>query len=374
MKILMMGPMSKHGGVSTHTREIINSLKNKGNDIIFFNIYNRLGDRTGQYDIISFFNNLYKLYSMTIGLFLNFIKYKNKVDIIHIQSSGPIFGFLSGMTGSFLKYFTKKKIIITFHHSKTKKFLKRYYKIFIWVLKNIDGLIVVSKKQKNIIEKYCGKKYGKKIFIVPNGYNPKNFLKIPKKEAKTSLGFSNNKIVLINVALLLEKKGHIYLIESIDRLVNMGYNNIICIIVGKGPMKKKLKNQIINRNMEEKIILTGYVEDKLLIKYMNSADFFILPSLDEGNPIVMFEALSLGLPFIGTNVGGIPEIINNENIGMIVEPGNSDLLTELIIKAINKKWNRKDIIEYSKEFTWDRIALKTENIYNLIRRDYSERI
>ena len=127
----MMGPMSKHGGVSTHTREIINSLKNKGNDIIFFNIYNRLGDRTGQYDIISFFNNLYKLYSMTIGLFLNFIKYKNKVDIIHIQSSGPIFGFLSGMTGSFLKYFTKKKIIITFHHSKTKKFLKRYYKIFI---------------------------------------------------------------------------------------------------------------------------------------------------------------------------------------------------------------------------------------------------
>lgn len=370
----MMGPMSKHGGVSTHTREIINSLKNKGNDIIFFNIYNRLGDRTGQYDIISFFNNLYKLYSMTIGLFLNFIKYKNKVDIIHIQSSGPIFGFLSGMTGSFLKYFTKKKIIITFHHSKTKKFLKRYYKIFIWVLKNIDGLIVVSKKQKNIIEKYCGKKYGKKIFIVPNGYNPKNFLKIPKKEAKTSLGFSNNKIVLINVALLLEKKGHIYLIESIDRLVNMGYNNIICIIVGKGPMKKKLKNQIINRNMEEKIILTGYVEDKLLIKYMNSADFFILPSLDEGNPIVMFEALSLGLPFIGTNVGGIPEIINNENIGMIVEPGNSDLLTELIIKAINKKWNRKDIIEYSKEFTWDRIALKTENIYNLIRRDYSERI
>ena len=235
-------------------------------------------------------------------------------------------------------------------------------------------LIVVSKKKKNIIEKYCGKKYGKKIFIVPNGYNPKNFLKIPKKEAKTSLGFSNNKIVLINVALLLEKKGHIYLIESIDRLVNMGYNNIICIIVGKGPMKKKLKNQIINRNMEEKIILTGYVEDKLLIKYMNSADFFILPSLDEGNPIVMFEALSLGLPFIGTNVGGIPEIINNENIGMIVEPGNSDLLTELIIKAINKKWNRKDIIEYSKEFTWDRIALKTENIYNLIRRDYSERI
>ena len=97
---------------------------------------------------------------------------------------------------------------------------------------------------------------------------------------------------------------------------------------------------------------------------MNAADLFVLPSSDEGNPTVMFEALGIGLPFIGTKVGGIPEVITSEDYGLLVEPKNSIKLANEIIIALNKKWDNKKIRDYAKQFTWGNIASDTVALYN----------
>lgn len=73
--------------------------------------------------------------------------------------------------------------------------------------------------------------------------------------------------------------------------------------------------------------------------WMNAADIIFLPSINEGNPSVMFEAFGVGLPFIGTKVGGIPEVIISEDYGLLVESSNPTDLTEKIITALNKKWD-----------------------------------
>ena len=96
---------------------------------------------------------------------------------------------------------------------------------------------------------------------------------------------------------------------------------------------------------------------------MNAADLFVLPSLREGNPTVMFEALGAGLPFIGTKVGGIPEIISSEEYGFLVEPANPDDLAEKILIALYKSWDNKKIKKYAEQFTWENIAKRIINVY-----------
>lgn len=84
---------------------------------------------------------------------------------------------------------------------------------------------------------------------------------------------------------------------------------------------------------------------------MNACDLFVLPSLSEGNPTVMFECLGCGKPFIGTKVGGIPEIIVSDDYGLLCEPANSEDLAEKILIALDKEWDEEKIRNYAKQFT-----------------------
>lgn len=82
--------------------------------------------------------------------------------------------------------------------------------------------------------------------------------------------------------------------------------------------------------------------------------------------MVMFESLACGVPFIGTHVGGIPEIVNSEEIGRIANPGDSEGLAREIVKALSRDWNRLRIREYVSQYTWTEIARRTKEVYDAI--------
>jgi glycosyltransferase involved in cell wall biosynthesis len=126
-------------------------------------------------------------------------------------------------------------------------------------------------------------------------------------------------------------------------------------------------NEEINKlGIQDHIEFLGYLSQDELLKRFIASDYFVLPSLEEGNPIVMFEALGFGLPFIGTDVGGIPEIIDEERYGLLVQMADPEALAGAISRGLKKKWNRKEIIEYSDEFTWEAIARKTVDLYGSV--------
>ncbi len=186
-----------------------------------------------------------------------------------------------------------------------------------------------------------------------------------KFEARLKLGIPQDKKVLLNVANLVPVKGQKYLIESMKKIARVE-DNVVLYIIGNGPLRKELETQIRRLNLEGTVRIVGARPPHSEIPlWMNAANLFVLPSLSEGNPTVMFEALGgVGLPFVGTAVGGVPEIITSEDYGLLCPPKDPECLAEKILIALEKDWDREKIRKYAERFTWDSIVKKVLGVYS----------
>lgn len=183
-----------------------------------------------------------------------------------------------------------------------------------------------------------------------------------KFEARLKLGIPQDKKVLLNVANLVPVKGQKYLIESMKKIARVE-DNVVLYIIGNGPLRKELETQIRRLNLEGTVRIVGARPHSEIPPWMNAADLFVLPSLSEGNPTVMFEALGVGLPFVGTTVGGVPEIITSEDYGLLCPPKDPECLAEKILIALEKDWDREKIRKYAEKFAWENITKQILNVY-----------
>jgi teichuronic acid biosynthesis glycosyltransferase TuaC len=348
--ILMCGPMNISGGVSIHMKNISECLSNMGFNIIFYDFSKNDTKNT-------YISNFMKLYRRTIGLLVKVIVTHKDYDLIHIQSSGGIGSFISTFTGALISRIFNKKMIITFHYRASIQFVERYHFLFSFVLSNSETFFVVSNKQKKLIENMFPWA-SNKIDVISNGFDATKFKIIDKQLCRRILHLPNGSNILLTIGNLFYEKGHKYLIEAMHQLVYVYKKDITCIIIGSGPLEKEIKEQIKNLSLENNVLLAGKIDHDKIPIWLNSCDLFVLPSLIEGNPTVMFESLGCGKPFIGTDVGGIPEVIISNKYGLLCEPQNSAKLAENILKALESKWSATDIVEYSKQFRWDIIAKK----------------
>ena len=170
----------------------------------------------------------------------------------------------------------------------------------------------------------------KKTVVIPMG------TEIPVKPV--SPGWKNNgeEFVIICPANLLPVKGHIYLIEAIDSLLQKGYK-LKLLLAGEGLLRKELQLSIVEKGIENKVIFLGQLSHKALLDYYSSAQIrlMVLPSVDLGNgehegvPVSLMEAMSYGVPVISTQTGSINELLPKE-AGLTVPEKNANELAEKI--------------------------------------------
>ncbi len=277
------------------------------------------------------------------------IRKKNiKFHLIHSHFTWP-----QGEASVYLKNEYDVPVVLTVHEDRNW-FLKEYNSgesRYMDTWKNVDAIIRVNKIDTSLL-----KKINPSTYAVPNGYNPRKFYPIPREKAKKMLGLRGDKKIVFNLAALRDYKGHEILIKAVSLLSKDTLKDIVFYIGGKGPLYETLKNSISSLSLEDKIKLLGFVPDEQVPLWINAAEFFVLPSLSEGNPTVMFEALGCGTPLVATSVGGVPEVLISEDYGLLCEPGDPEGLAEKIEIAINKNWDRDKILDYAKNFTWDRIV------------------
>ncbi|NJE42905.1 glycosyltransferase family 4 protein [Thermococcus sp. GR6] len=358
MRVLMVGTVrtKKSGGMATHTEELISHLRELG---IYVEHYKTAPSR--EYPPI--IDKTTRLYTRTIGLSLKLIKDSKKFDIVHIQVSGPMGGFIPAVIGAFWKKMLRFKLVVTFHYGQNEKFLARYKRFFKFVLYNAEMFFVVSQRQCQDITRILGDYELQKIVLIPNGFNSKLFYPQDQDVCRERLGLPQDKKIILNVANLFPVKRHVDLINAM-KIVTSQRDDVICYIIGEGPERKRLENLIKTNNLETTIKLVGSKPHEEIPLWMNAADIFVLPSLSESFGIVQIEAMACGVPVVATINGGSEEIITSEDYGLLCPPTNPECLAEKILIALDKKWDKEKIRKYAEQFTWDKIAEQTVGMYN----------
>jgi len=217
----------------------------------------------------------------------------------------------------------------------TAKFNSFFYKI-INVFYNLVDLVL------------CPSTYGLKTlretglstraFVLSNGVELSKFNPNLNHE-QFDLQFDLKGKKILYVGRLMEEKGLDVLIRAYS-IVNAKVSNTCLIIVGKGHIRRNLE-ELTKRLGLKNVIFTGFVSDSLLRQAYASSSLFVLPSYAEIQPLVLLEALAMGLPAIGTNVGGIPDLVVEGRNGYLLEPGDHAGLAERIITLLNDDKLRK---------------------------------
>ena len=322
-----------------------------------------LGDLPRDIHLIKDFRTLVKL----IKIFR-----KEKPDIIHLNSSKM--GFLGALAGRLTRV---PKIIFTghgwaFNEERNVIQKKLIYLLHLFTIALAHKTIAVSEETKNQILKNNSHK--EKIFVVRNGINKINFLnkesareKILEKIPENS-GIGN-RIWLGTISELHKNKGLKYIIEAMHILETDCDDRAdlpILMIIGEGERREKLQQRIDRYGLEDSIFLVGQIDGAE--KYLKAFDIFTLTSITEALPYVLLEAGQAGLPIIASGVGGIPEIINDMENGILVRPKEPEEIKEAINFLLQKPEKRpifgqniqKKITE---KFNKERMVKETIDLY-----------
>jgi glycosyltransferase involved in cell wall biosynthesis len=200
------------------------------------------------------------------------------------------------------------------------------------------------------------------VKVFPNGYTKELFYYKDQKECRKKLGLPIDRDIIFTIGHLEVQKGYEYLVKAL-KIVKKTSPNILCIHIGAGSLEGQIKELARELGVESNITFLGRKPHDTLVDYFGASDFFVSSSLVEGNPTVMFETLGCGKPFIGTKVGGVPEIIKSNEYGLLTEAKDVEGLAENIIKALDRDWDEEKILEYSKNFTWSNITDEVSQIY-----------
>ena len=277
-------------------------------------------------------------------------------DLIHAHFTWP-----SGYIGVRLKEKYGKPVVTTIHENGDwfDQEVGMDHPLINTAWSGADALIRVNRKDVPVLQRY-----NEQVYSIPNGFSPA-FHPIDTAVARGQLGLPGDAEVVFTLGNLIKRKGFNYLIDAMEQVYSQR-NDVLCFIGGAGPERESLQGQIDQLRLGEKVKLLGSVPGDQLTLWMNACDLFVLPSLNEGNPTVMFEALGCGKPFVGTRVGGVPEVITSDEYGMLVEPADPGDLAEKILMALDREWDQEAILRYAGQFTWENVVKEITGLYTQI--------
>lgn len=246
----------------------------------------------------------------------------------------------------------------------TSKYFEKFEK---FGLQNSKQRITVSNfSADEIAENYNFPR--EKINVIPNGVDTSEFIPMNcKDEIIAKYNFSKDDFILLFVGRFFGRKGIEYLLYAMREVLKVK-KNVKLILIGRGLAGNRLKKLAKELGISENVVFAFSLSIKELIKHYASADIFILPSLYEGQGIVLLESFSCGVPAICSNIGGvIGTLMENEN-GIFFEPKNSDNLAEKILfllenEELRIKLGKKAREIVIKEFDWKIIAKRIEEVY-----------
>ncbi|KKW26402.1 MAG: Second mannosyl transferase [candidate division Kazan bacterium GW2011_GWB1_52_7] len=209
----------------------------------------------------------------------------------------------------------------------------------------------------------------KKIVLIPNGIG--SFTPLARNDARRKLSqigareIAPAEFLIGTIAELTKNKGHEYLLDALALVRARGVRTR-AIWIGEGELRDALEKKIRARGLEKTIFLAGFLDDAR--KYLPAFDVFVLPSLKEGTPYTILEAMHAGVPVIAARAGGIPDLLQDNKTGILVRPADTKELAAAIERASQDAAlleslakNARTVVQ--RNYTLERMLWATEKIY-----------
>jgi glycosyltransferase involved in cell wall biosynthesis len=230
-------------------------------------------------------------------------------------------------------------------------------------IENSNLILAESKDLENKIHQFSTKPLNVKTFY--KGIDVSNFRNLfLKEDLLKKLNLDQGKRYILFVGRLIYDKG-IYELAQVFHNITFKYPDFELILIGEEIEKKKLEAQFRNYGILNKVHFKGVIPYTEIAKYMKLSDLLVFPSWAEGLPNVVMEAMATGLPVVATDVGGIPEILENGVTGLSVPVKNVEKLTEAVMRMITDEDLRDKCITNAKELIRDKFDVK-KNAFKLV--------
>lgn len=230
-----------------------------------------------------------------------------------------------------------------------------------WSLKKAAGIVAVSAALREQIVRLGIS--SEMVKVIVNGVDPNRFFVSDRAAARAQLGIRQGGEVIVSVGSLIPAKSHDLLIRAVAQLRSKAGRRTSLYIVGEGPLRNRLKALIDELDLSEQAYLIGGQSNETVQQWFNAADLSVLVSAREGMPNVVLESLACGTPVLATRVGGVPEVLVSEQLGILVEP-SVEAIAAGIERALNSKWHREVISRHAQTRTWDSVAEEVEKYFS----------
>ncbi len=290
---------------------------------------------------------------------------REEVDVLHTHWIVP-----QGLTGAVCGHLLHLPHILSVHGTDVNIAAKN--RILGWVTKfvtrNCDRILTNSTYTRKTLLS-IDPSVEERVEVIPMGVDVKRFQNAP---SDNPIGKSQVPSVLY-IGRLIDWKGLEYLIEAFA-IVSQRVPGVQLIIGGEGPEEARLRQQVKRLGLDASVHFVGLVKSQDLSRYYHDATVFVLPSVraegqTEGLGVVLLEAMACGTPVIGSDVGGIPDIIQDGWNGYLVQERSPTQLAERIVallerQVVREQFMRNGLQTAHKKFSWKQVSLNFIRVYD----------
>ena len=185
------------------------------------------------------------------------------------------------------------------------------------------------------------------IRVMPNWVDLRRFEALPAKPVlRSQLGWPANSKVVLFLHRLAERKGAHFIVPIAKQVVSQysdRASTLLFVLAGDGPYRETLENEIQDAGLKEHFQLAGWVPNRDAIKYFAAADVYMMPSMEEGFPRTLLEAMAAGCPFTATDVGGVKDIVTPTQARFLAARGDWPAMADALVQLLSDDTLRENL-------------------------------